>query len=257
MKVKALSRLLIIVTILGAVNPGGSVLAVVDLLYFIATPGNVSVVLTWETATEFDNIGFYVRRGSTSTGPFTRISPLIISIGDPLTGHLYNFEDTSVEIGVLYYYVLEVLNADGTSNLTIPVSAIIPGPTATATTTATQTATPVVSPSPTTTNTPPLPVAPASTSTLSYTATPTTTLELFSSTGINFPVWNPTRIKTPEAVAIVEVATEVVKIDDTAVAGNRARIQPMVIIAILLWVTLALFIFFIIRFLGREDKNNQ
>lgn len=271
MTVKILSCFFVIVVILAAINPCGSVLAVVDLLYFIATPGNVSIVLTWETATEIDNIGFYVQRGITSTGPFTRISPLIISIGDPLTGHLYDYEDTTVEIGVLYFYVLEVLNADGTSNLTIPVGAIIPAPTSTATTTSTQTNTPVITPSPTTTRTPTLTVVPALisstvmptfttsptfTTTAAYTATPTTTLEPFSSTAINFPVWNPTITRSPESVAIADESPKVTEIEDAIIATNGDQTQLIVIIVILLWFVLALLIIFVVRNLNRENKRN-
>jgi hypothetical protein len=274
MKGKALTRLIIIITILAATQPGSTVMAVVDLLYFIATPGNVSIVLTWETATELDTIGFYVQRGSNSTGTFSRISPLVISIGDPLTGHLYSYADTTVIIGVLYYYVLEVVNADGTSDLTIPVSAIIPGPTvtgtATATATATQTTTPVISPSPTQTRTPTIPIAsaitntaalttptisPTSTATATSTGTPTTTLEPFSSNGINFPAWNPTLTKTPEAITNSISATAVNPIDNVTLPGYGARIQPIVVIAILLWLSLAFYIFFVIRHISREDKN--
>lgn len=272
MKVKALARYLYIFAIIAALHPSRAVLAVVDLLYFIATPGSTSIVLSWETATEIDTIGFYVQRSESSAGPYTRISPLILSIGDPLTGHLYNYEDAAVQIGILYYYVLEVLNADGTSDLTIPVSAIIPAPTPTATTTATQTTTPMISPSPTPTRTPTPPftpvltstdalptstISPTPTTTATFTPSPTTTLGSFSSAGITFPARNPTTTNPPEDVEIVENATEDTINDDYALADNGAQMKPIVVIAILLWLILALFIFLVIRYLSRGDKNQS
>ncbi len=269
MKVKALSRFFFIVAILVALHPGGAVMAVVDLLYFIATPGNTSITLTWETATEFDTIGFYIQRGINSTGPFSRISPLIISLGDPLTGHLYDYVDTTVEIGVLYFYVLEVLNADSTSDLSIPVSAIIPAPTSTSTSTPTKTSTPAYSPSPTLTSPPTFPVfpvltittalytstsSPTSTETATSTTSPTTTLEPFSSNGINFPVWESTTT-TPEAVVHATSVIEADPREDVDMAGKSAQIQPIVIITVILWITLAIFILFVVRYVSREKYN--
>lgn len=173
-----------------------AVRAAVTLAYFIAQGLDNSVRLTWETATELDNAGFYVRRSLLQNGSFNRISSFIPSRGDSLTGATYVFTDTNVVLGTLYWYQLETVDFSQNSQYYDPVSAL-PGSaaatqtaiastpatatqTATATTTAaTATRTPTATPQPTSTlaypgpatSTPP--VIQATQSGISGTAAPT------------------------------------------------------------------------------------
>jgi hypothetical protein len=271
MKFKFNLFLLLFLVLCTAIWPTRLAVAVVDLLYFYATPGTTSIILSWETATEFDNAGFFIQRGLEAAGPFTPITPLITSVGDPFIGHYYQYEDTSVQIGVQYYYVLQILNADGTNDYTSPVAAIIPAPTATPTITPTRTPTPILSPSPTVTFTP-TSLATAtqtitsvlSTSTITLTLaptatntrTPTATLEPISNSGRNFPA----QIVSPSAMAHVVTGenptTLMDEIRDTPGSPTGGRVQSILVVAIFLWLALAVFLFCVIRTISRNEKQS-
>jgi len=95
----------------------------ITLVRFQALPQDRGVLLTWETGTEIDNVGFYLYRGKGPEGPFERVNEqLIPATGDPLTGGEYTFLDTRAPSGNIYY-VLEDLDANGTrtSHGPIPV----------------------------------------------------------------------------------------------------------------------------------------
>ena len=262
--------LILIIFCFGIAWLPGPAIAVVDLLYFIATPGSTSIVLSWETATEFDNAGFFVQRGLYAGGPFTTITPLIVSIGDPFTGHYYQYEDIDVEIGIQYYYVLQILNADSTSDFTTPVAAIIPAPTVTPTITPTRTQTLVISPTTTftptslasatqmatsflPTNTVTLTLAPTATTT----RTPTSTLEPISITGVKFPAVTTTPSLTSVGDEGSESSPGEANVDVETSTSAGSRVLYIVGLVILLWFVLALFLFFVIRYISRDAKNNQ
>jgi hypothetical protein len=272
MKFKFYTFMLLFLILCTAIWPNRLAVAVVDLLYFYATPGTTSIILSWETATEFDNAGFFIQRSLEAAGPFTTITPLITSVGDPFIGHYYQYEDMSVQIGVQYYYVLQILNADGTSDYTAPVAAIIPAPTATPTSTPTRTPTPILSPSPTMTFTPTslatatqtiTSVLPTNTVTLTLaptatnTRTPTATLEPISNFGINFPA----QIASPSTIAEVVTAENPTnlmdEIRDTPGSPTGVRVQSTLVVAIILWLAIAVFLFFVIRYIIRNEKQSS
>jgi hypothetical protein len=272
MKFKLLLFLLLLLVLCGAAWPIRFAFAVFDLLDFYATPRTTSIMLSWETATEFDNARYYIQRGVEIAGPFTTITPLITSVGDPYTGHYYQYEDTSVQIGIQYYYVLQILNADGTSDFTAPVEAIIQSPTTTPTSTPTHTPTPVLSPSTAATITPTaqvpatqtaIAVMPANTVTLTLaptatnTRTPTTTLEPISIAGIIFPAQTPSPSEISESVAVANPTTEMNEVRGTPVSPSGGRVQSILIVAILLWVALAVFLFFVIRYISRNVTQSS
>ena len=271
MKSRFSHYLLLIITIFGMILPAGSAWAVVDLLYFMATPGSTTILLTWETATEFDNIGFYVLRGENAAGPFEPISPRILSLGDPLMGQLYSYEDVTVSIGVQYYYVLEILNADSTSDFTVPIAAIIPAPTATPTITPTRTQTPIVSITPTPTFTPTslvvaaqtatsaLPTntsTPTQTPTATTTRTATTTLGPISTAGVSFPALTPSPSITLMAGETDESSPEVAEAGDAVSGVSGTRVLSIVVLVIILWIGLAVFLFLVVRHFSRNEQQN-
>lgn len=264
--------LMIIVILLAAALAVGSAIAVVDLLYFQATPGTNSIMLTWETATEFDNIGFYVRRGLAISEPFTRISPLILSYGDPLSGHIYNYEDADVVIGVQYFYTLEILNADNTSEFTAPVAAIILAPTATSTVTPTRTPTPVITPTTTMTPTPTgsatatrtstsilptytLTLTPSPTDT--YTPTPTTTLEPVSVSGLVFPAFSPTASIITDTTTSVSSITATSIVLSPEIPAPESQNRLLILFLIILWIILTLFLFLGILSIRRDGIHRK
>ncbi len=139
----------------------------VTLSSFAATSfgGEAAVVIDWETATEIDTIGFYVVRSSSSGGQYTRLNTTIIPAeGDPLTGWTYTYIDYDVTLSTTYYYKLEVINNDQSTEFHGPISVVagvdptpegsgtpIRTPTATNTVTPTPSRTPTSSPTPTST----------------------------------------------------------------------------------------------------------
>ncbi len=127
--------------------------ASVELLYFIGTPGNGTVELEWETATEIDNAGFYVSRTTYAGGNFVQIGEFIPAKGDSITGAYYSYIDNNVDNGDTYFYRLESWSTSNVVEYSEPIS-VTPGSpvnTATATVpqspTATQSLTPQTSPS--------------------------------------------------------------------------------------------------------------
>ena len=164
------TTLAIVLLILGATRTATfdkRALAAVTLVSFTATGGDGQVLLEWETATEIENVGFFVHRSTAEVGEYVRISPFIPSEAGGIIGAEYSYLDQDVQNGTTYYYKLESVATDGSSELYGPISAT-PGvqPTATAPATTTATATPP--PPPTATPTPfPWPTA---------TPTPTPTL---------------------------------------------------------------------------------
>jgi len=86
----------------------------VKLVSFTATGNGSSVQVQWETAQEIDNMGFYLYRAPSSSGPFTRLTDKMIPglFSSPM-GKEYAFEDTGVVRGRLYYYRLEDVDLSG------------------------------------------------------------------------------------------------------------------------------------------------
>jgi len=96
----------------------------VELLSFEARAGDRAVELTWETAAEVENLGFYLYRGSSEKGPFDRITPsLIPGLGSSPLGARYRYRDSGLTNGETYFYLLEDVEASGKRKKHGPVSA--------------------------------------------------------------------------------------------------------------------------------------
>jgi hypothetical protein len=125
-----------------------SVKAIVSLLYFSAISENQQVRLVWETASEFDNAGFFVQRSNQREGGYARRNSEIIQAkGSDFTGAVYEYLDTELVNNAEYWYRLESLDLGQHSQFSDPVRAIV-GATATPTTppTSTVTRTPTITP---------------------------------------------------------------------------------------------------------------
>lgn len=157
--------------------------AAVTLVYFIAESGDGVVVLRWETATEIDNAGFFVRRSDTQFGTYDRISAFIPGEGDTVVGALYEHIDINVLNGVTYWYKLETVDYNQQTELFGPISAT-PGETSAATSTVTSTST--------VTGTPSATLLTGSTSTYTPTVTPGVSL-----TSTATSTKTPTKTSTP------------------------------------------------------------
>lgn len=159
--------------------------AAVTLVSFEAEWVGDQVRLTWETASEVDNIGFYVVRSEGEAGDFQRVTDLIPSEGD-IIGGFYEWTDGDAVPGTVYYYLLEDVSATGFSGYSGPVTTaaeatatFTPTPTFTSTPTPTPTPSPSATPSPSPTATPtPSPTAtatPSSTPSMTITPSPSAT----------------------------------------------------------------------------------
>lgn len=115
--------------------------AAVTLVSFGAEGIDGKVILTWETASELDNAGFFIQRSNSETGTYQRVSFFIPSMGDDVVGAQYYFEDDAVTNGVTYWYKLEALDYSQNADFYGPISAV-PGIVRTATNTPTITQTP-------------------------------------------------------------------------------------------------------------------
>jgi hypothetical protein len=74
------------------------------------------VMITWETASEVDTMGFNLYRAEGSAEvPFEQVNAeLIPAKGDPLTGASYEVEDKEAKPGRLYFYQIEEVESDNT-----------------------------------------------------------------------------------------------------------------------------------------------
>lgn len=159
---------------------------------------NQTVTVQWSTTTEADITGFYVLRSLSATGPFDPITDLIPRKGSALSGSDYTFVDGGRTNGVMNYYRLKVMRADG-GYVYSDILSIVPNtPTPTFTPTRTRTWTPIPTftatfrpfPSPTRAAT----TRPVNTPTRVASLTPTR-----SATAITGTPRTPTRTATPTA----------------------------------------------------------
>jgi hypothetical protein len=107
-------------------------LTAVGLASFDAMPAGGSVLVTWETAMEINNVGFNLYRGETLDGPYTKLNESLIPSQSPgsSVGAEYVWLDEAVEAGVTYYYKLEDVEVGGKSTFHGPISTSAQAPTA-------------------------------------------------------------------------------------------------------------------------------
>ncbi len=97
----------------------------VKLISLVAAAGDSSVALEWRTGSELDNVGFHVWRGSSASGPWTRVTPAIIpGAGTSVLGHAYSWLDRGLANGTEYFYRLEDVDTSSVSTFHGPVSAV-------------------------------------------------------------------------------------------------------------------------------------
>jgi aspartate 1-decarboxylase len=97
----------------------------VSLASLEALPGAGSITVAWETASEIDTLGFNILRSTSTDGTYSQLNDALIGSQAPGSpaGAVYGWNDEDVESGVIYYYKLEALDADGSSALYGPVQA--------------------------------------------------------------------------------------------------------------------------------------
>ena len=136
------SRTILILIAVIILLGGSHALAAVTLASFTAAGGDDQVLLEWETASEVNNIGFNLWRSTNEAGSYAKLNDSLIpsqAMGSVIGAHYY-YTDSDVSNGATYYYKLESVATDGSSEVHGPILAI-PGEQPTATLTATPTAT--------------------------------------------------------------------------------------------------------------------
>ncbi len=100
----------------------------VTMVSFAAERKMDHILVEWETASELDNRGFYLLRSTSSQGPPQSLAYIPSqSTGSP-AGFMYEYKDYDVISGVTYWYWLEALDTDGSTQSFGPVSALFQTP---------------------------------------------------------------------------------------------------------------------------------
>ena len=72
------------------------------------------IEIRWETQSELNNAGFYIKRSETRDGDFTVINATMIAgAGTTAEKQSYTYTDTSAKPNVVYYYQIEDVSLDG------------------------------------------------------------------------------------------------------------------------------------------------
>ena len=104
------------------ISPEMAFTTAIDLLSFTATGANDAVQVSWETASETGNLGFYLYRADSPDWTYRRITDqLIAGLDFSAAGRVYSYSDTDVSAGQAYYYKLEDLDMDGQRTFHGPV----------------------------------------------------------------------------------------------------------------------------------------
>ena len=102
----------------------------IDLAYLTAqSPDDTGVVIAWETLNERLALGYNVQRQDTEGGEFVNVNSEFISSKTPGSdlGNTYEFTDTSVTAGAIYWYRLELVRSDSTTDYSEPVQVQVGG----------------------------------------------------------------------------------------------------------------------------------
>ncbi|MDX9954568.1 MAG: GEVED domain-containing protein [Anaerolineae bacterium] len=104
----------------------------VTLARFEAAAQGEAILITWETATELDNLGFNLYRSAVPTGPWTQVNAAFIPAQAPgaVFGAVYELLDTGVTPGAPIHYRLEDVDIHGVSTFHGPISITLTGPSA-------------------------------------------------------------------------------------------------------------------------------
>ena len=72
------------------------------------------VTITWETQSELNNAGFYIKRSQQKTGQFVAVNPTMIAgAGTTSEKQSYTYTDTTAQPNIVYYYQIEDVSLDG------------------------------------------------------------------------------------------------------------------------------------------------
>lgn len=102
----------------------------VVLASFVAALRGQQIMLTWETVSEIDNLGFNVLRSQNPANPETLVAFVPSQAPGASQGFVYRWLDEDVIAGNTYYYWLEDVDVSGATTLHGPVSTTVQAPSA-------------------------------------------------------------------------------------------------------------------------------
>jgi hypothetical protein len=99
----------------------------VELARFEVESEADGVLVTWETASELDNVGFNLYRAEASEGPYTQLNTTLIPPQMPgsVMGAVYTWLDEDANPLVAHYYVLEDVDVKGVVTSHGPVASVV------------------------------------------------------------------------------------------------------------------------------------
>lgn len=95
----------------------------VNISKFEANPDGDHITVKWTTATEVNNAGFNLLRGTDPNGEFTQIAHVGAKNVGGITGANYSYDDSDVSPGQQYYYRLESVDFNNSKQDFGPVNA--------------------------------------------------------------------------------------------------------------------------------------
>ncbi len=99
----------------------------VELSSFLAQAHDDRVKLHWKTASENENMGFYVSRSQREDGVYLKLNTeLIAGAGSTEEEHAYSFVDADIEPGQVYYYKLIDVDYSGNVGVHGPIKVEVP-----------------------------------------------------------------------------------------------------------------------------------
>lgn len=106
---------------------GGTSPTAIKLLSFEATPHREGILVTWETSSEWDNLGFHLYRQA-DRSERVRVNEALIPSQVPGEGlgACYTLFDSDAAAGVAYTYFLEDVDIHGRRTMHGPVHVIAP-----------------------------------------------------------------------------------------------------------------------------------
>lgn len=92
------------------------------VVYGVGVYISPQITIEWKTANELNTLGFYILRGQEAGDTLIRLNEApIMPTGSPLDGGSYEFVDTDVEIGRIYIYYIEDVDASGNQTIHGPI----------------------------------------------------------------------------------------------------------------------------------------
>ncbi|MBU1626012.1 hypothetical protein KKB18_01450, partial [bacterium] len=97
----------------------------ITLETFTAKAIDDKIILSWQTGTEIDNLGFYLVKSENIDSGYILLNKEIIPVmGTPYSGYSYQYVDENVKAGSVYYYWLADVDVFGKYEIHGPVKVI-------------------------------------------------------------------------------------------------------------------------------------